>query len=99
MDRNRADLQRIARVFDFARPRDMEAWVRQVLPLAYELESLAPAVANDGPNPEYPWPHDSPAECPVEYSFALWARLRDERPGRDLLKFIQNGVERFEQYA
>ena len=99
MTRSSADLRRIARVFDFSRPRELDAWVRQVGPLAHALQNLAPAVAGDGPNPEYPWPHESPTECPAEYSFALWPRLRDERRGRELLKFIRNGVERFEQYA
>src|SRR5215208_5917868 len=47
MTRSSADLRRIARVFDFARPRDLEAWVRQVHPLAHELQNLAPAAAND----------------------------------------------------
>jgi hypothetical protein len=99
MTRSSPDLRRIARVFDFGRPVEMEAWVRQVGPLAHELQNLAPVVANDGPNPEYPWPHKSPIECPVEFSFPLWPQLRDERRGRELLKFIRNGVERFEQFA
>jgi hypothetical protein len=99
LSRSSADLRRIARVFDFARPRDMEAWVRQIQPLAYDLQNLAPAEANDGPNPEYPWPHDAPISCPAEYTFDLWARLRDDRRGRELLKFIKNGVDRFEQFA
>ena len=99
MGRNGADLRRIAKVFEFARPRDMDAWVRQIGPLAYELQNLAPAEANDGPNPEYPWPHESPAECPAEHQFTLWAQLRDSPRGRELLKFIRRTVERFEQYA
>src|SRR5438067_13529370 len=57
LGRKRAELQRIAETFEFARPRDMDAWVNQVAPLAYELQNLAPDMANDGPNPEYPWPH------------------------------------------
>jgi len=99
LDRNRRDMQRIAKMFGFARRKDMDAWVRQVSPLAHELQNLAPAESNDGPNPEYPWPHDSPAEYPAEYTFGLWDRLQNAPRGRDLLKFIRNAIERFELYA
>jgi hypothetical protein len=99
LDRNSRDMQRIAKVFGFARPRDLDSWVRQVSPLAHELQNLAPAEANDGPNPEYPWPHDSPDDCPAEYTFGLWEQLQNAPRGRELLKFIRNAVERFEQYA
>jgi hypothetical protein len=97
--RNGPDLRRIAKVFGFTRSRDMEAWVRQVSRLAQELQNPAPTESNNGPNPEYPWPHDSPAECPVEYAFGLWAQLRESRRGRELLRFVRNAIERFEQYA
>jgi HEPN domain-containing protein len=97
--RSRADLQRIAEVFEFTRPRDMDAWVRQIAPFASDLQNLAPAEANDGPNPEYPWPHEAPKHCPATHSFELWARLRDHQQGRTLLKFIEHAINRFDQYA
>ena len=96
---SRKERQRIAKIFDYARPEDMTAWVRQVSPLAHELQNLAPDLSNNGPNTEYPWPHENPAQCPALHSFALWARLRDAEPGRRLVKFIEKAIQRFEQYA
>jgi hypothetical protein len=95
----RKERQRIAEVFDYARPADMAAWVRQVSPLAHRLQNLTPDLSHDGPNTEYPWPHDNPAHCPALHAFDLWGRLRDSEPGRRLVKFINRAVERFEQYA
>jgi len=95
----RNELQRIAEVFDYARAEDMSAWVRQVSSLAHQLQSLTPDLANDGPNPEYPWPHENPKHCPALHSFDLWGKLRDSEPGRRLVKFIKRAIERFDQYA
>ena len=44
-------------------------WIDFVSDLAYQLECLAPALAGDGPNPEYPWPRTSPEHAPVEEEF------------------------------
>ena len=55
--------QQITNVFAFKRFEDFQNWIRAVLPLAYQLERLAPALAKDGPNPEYPWPPECPATC------------------------------------
>jgi hypothetical protein len=63
------------------------------------LQNLAPAEANDGPNPEYPWPHDNPQHCPATHSFELWRLIRDQVQGRNLLRFIERAIQRFEQYA
>src|SRR5439155_1098362 len=61
----RKERQRIAAVFDYPRPEDMAAWVRQVSPLAHQLQSLTPDLSNNGPNTEYPWPHEKPVSCPA----------------------------------
>lgn len=95
----RRERQRIAEIFDYSRPEDMAAWVRQVAPLAHQLQNLAPDLANDGPNTEYPWPHDEPTDCPALFKFALWIELRDNEPKRRLVKFLRRAIERFEQYA
>ena len=95
----RQERQRIAVVFDYARPEDMAAWVKQVSPLAHQLQNLTPDLSNDGPNTEYPWPHDKPAHCPALHSFDLWGKLRDSEPGRRLVKFIDRAIVRFERYA
>jgi len=99
LGRRRTDLRRIAKVFEFARPKDMDAWVGQIGSLAYMLQNLAPTEANNGPNPEYPWPHEMPEHCPALHSFELWSRLRDHVHGRNLLRFIERAIERFDQYA
>jgi hypothetical protein len=69
-----------------------------ILPIAYELERLTPDLANDGPNPEYPWPHAQPEYAPALYSFTLWRNLESGQ-GRDLMRFIQTAVSRFPEYA
>lgn len=96
---SRAERQRIAEMFEYARPADMAAWVRQVAPLAHRLQSLSPDLAGDGPNPEYPWPHATPESCPALHSFELWATIRDTEPGRRLMKFLKRAIELFERYA
>lgn len=95
----RRDLDHIAAVLGFGRGQDLDNWVRSVLPLAYSLQNLAPAAAGNGPNPEYPWPHESPAYCPVGHTFELWTHLANTGQGRKLIEFIGRAVKRFEQYA
>jgi len=95
----RMERKRIAKIFDYARPEDMAAWVKQVSPLAHELQNLTPDLSNNGPNTEYPWPHENPVDCPALHSFALWSRLRDSELGRRLVKFLEKAIQRFEQYA
>jgi hypothetical protein len=95
----RRDLERIAAVLGFGRGQDLNNWVHSVLPLAYSLQGLAPAEAHDGPNPEYPWPHESSAHCPVDHNFELWVQLVNTGQGRQLIAFIDHAVVRFEQYA
>ena len=99
LGRRGAESNRIARLFEFGRSRDMSVWVTQVGPLAYALQNLAPAEANDGPNPEYPWPHEIPRHCPAAHSFELWTQLRDHTQGRNLLRFIERAIGRFGEYA
>jgi hypothetical protein len=73
-------------------------WIRSVLPIAYELERLAPDLANNGPNPEYPWPHVQPEFAPVDFDFSVWASLTTVQ-GRDLMRMIRIAVNRFPEYA
>jgi len=40
-----------------------------------------------------------PKHCPASYTFELWAKLRDHTQGRNLLRFIERAIDRFEQYA
>ena len=92
------DRRRIADLFSFNRFADFQNWIRTVLPIAYDLERLAPDLANDGPNPEYPWPHARPNSAPVNHNFPIWATLTSGQ-GRDLMRVIRIAVNRFPEYA
>ncbi len=92
------DRTRIAELFTFTRFNDFQKWVYAVLPTAYDLEHLAPTLANNGPNPEYPWPHQRPEFAPAHHDFAIWAPLTSSR-GRNLMRVIRIAVNRFPEYA
>jgi hypothetical protein len=97
--RNPREISHIAKLFGFTRPDDMDRWVSRIHTLAYQLQNTAPAEAGDGPNPEYPWPHDSPKHCPAGYEFPLWRQLADTGEGRKLMDFIGTAVRFFPEYA
>ena len=92
-------LDQLAMSLGFKSVKAFETWIRDVHPLVYALERLAPALAQDGPNPEYPWPHDSPADNPVRHQFEVWVQLTETWQGRRLIKAIGPAVERFPSYA
>jgi hypothetical protein len=94
-----SERHQIADAFAFGRFDDFQKWVRAILPLAYELQRLAPALANDGPNPEYPWPQDSPLYVPATFDFDVWRQLRDTGRGRQLLRVIDLAVDKFPIYG
>jgi len=94
----RNDRGRIANLFAFTRFDDFQSWIYTAQSIAYNLECLAPALANNGPNPEYPWPHDRPEFAPANHNFAVWASLRVSR-GRHLMRVIEVAVNRFPEYA
>jgi hypothetical protein len=67
-----------------------EKWenlIRSSIPLAQRVEDLAPALTQDGPNPEYPWPRADPASAPAEFEFSLWQEL-EETEGRQFLRLL-----------
>lgn len=75
----------------------LRAEFKQLLPLAYEIERLAPALAQDGPNPEYPW-FDKSGQvfAPVDYLFPLVKLMQSPR-GLKLLKYIEYSLTDFEK--
>ena len=99
LDRRAAELDRIAATLRFRRREDLDNWVRSAQPLAYALQNIAPAQAGEGPNPEYPWPHEAPVHCPVGHTFALWNQLTNTGPGRKLIQFVEHAVASFDSYA
>lgn len=93
------DRERVAEIFSFNRFTDFQNWIRSVLPIAYQLENLAPDLPGDSENPEYPWPHDDPVHAPANYPFPVWKNLKSTASGRALMSVIQIAVDRFPEYA
>jgi hypothetical protein len=91
--------KQLAEVLEFKSFGTLQAWISASLSVAYELERLAPALAQDGPNPEYPWPSQAPAENPTRYRFTVWDQLTKTSQGRQFMRVIQLAVERFPVYA
>ena len=78
------ELQRQLRM---TRPQ-LRAYIRTLLPIADEIERLAPALAHGGPNAEYPW--ETPAgtiPAHAAYRFPLSGQLRTPK-GIKLLTLI-----------
>ena len=89
---------RIRQSLNLAQQRQLEEWIRSALPLARAVEILAPALAQNRPNPEYPWPRDLPVIAPVEHDFAI-SRELDTAKGRKLIDLIAKLISTFEQWA
>jgi hypothetical protein len=64
--------------------------IRKSALLAKRIEDLAPALAVDGPNSEYPWPAADPLFAPAEYDFELWKELAETDGGRKFVAFVQS---------
>lgn len=89
---------RIASLFEFGQFHGFQLWIRSIIPLARQVEQVSPAVIQDGPNSEYPWPHDAPIECPVLYHFHVWDELKKSQ-GRKLMRFVSNAIKHFPEFA
>lgn len=72
--------------------------IRKITPIAESLQSMAPALANDGPNPEYPWPADAPTATPVEFAFPIWAELTETSYGRTMITILHHLFAEAEEY-
>jgi hypothetical protein len=76
--------------------RQLQAYILGVLPIADQIERLAPTLAHDGPNAEYPWEIPSgEVVVPVSYAFPVAEDLRKPE-GRKLLRLISVFLERFD---
>ncbi len=79
------------KVFHFANRETFETFIESIKPVAAKIEKLAPDLADDGPNPEYPWP-DPPKEpkfAPVDFDFPLWKELTTTTRGRKFVNFLE----------
>jgi hypothetical protein len=75
----------------------LKAYFTQFLPMAHEIEILAPALAQGGPNPEYPWADKSgQIFVPADYSFPL-TKLLQSPSGLHLVKYIRIFIAEFEK--
>lgn len=78
-----------------------ENWIhtlRKITPIAEALQNIAPALAQNGPNPEYPWPTHAPTMAPVEYDFPIWGELTETAYGRALIAFLHHLFDAAEEY-
>ena len=73
----------------------MRTYIKSLLPLAEEIEKLAPALAQEGPNAEYPWMDPSGLiNVPAFFQFPVTQQLRELR-GRKLLRLIRFLLNQF----
>lgn len=79
--------------------RQLQAYMQGILPLADEIERLAPALARDGANAEYPWedPITGDVYTPAAYNFPVVQNL-SRRNGYKLLKLIELLLEQFDRF-
>jgi hypothetical protein len=80
------------------RNENWEQLIRKSVVLAEQVEKLAPALAGDAPNPEYPWPPDDPQVTPAEHTFEIWEKLQATSTGRQFLNLITHLFAAAETY-
>lgn len=90
---------RILRAFSFRTVATFRSSINRLLPIAYEVETLAPTLARGGPNPEYPWPHLAPASSPARHQFDLWIRLRTTPTGQQFERTVRSAILNFPLYS
>jgi hypothetical protein len=66
--------------------------------LATRLQNLAPGGGNNGPNPEYPWPPNSPTVGPLTHRFSEWQDWNETTAGRRLKYFVENLLKNYLVY-
>jgi hypothetical protein len=93
-----ATSRRARDALQFTGQEQLATWIRAALPLAYTIERLAPDLAGDGPNAEYPWPRDMPETAPVDYDFAMMRELGNAR-GRQFIELVGRLLMTFESWA
>lgn len=99
IDRSQSDRDAIAVRVGFSSAESFKSFIRASAPLAYAVERLAPSLAQDGPNPEYPWPHDGPSHTPASHDFNVWNQIERTASGRQFLTTIHGLIEAFPSYS
>ena len=95
----RDERRRVAHALGFKKFEALKGWIRGVGPLAYKLERLAPSLSQDGPNPEYPWPHHAPSHVPASFQFPVWSEITATAIGRQLINVLRDAIDNFPAYA
>lgn len=78
-----------------------EKWshsIRKSIPIAENLQKLAPALSDDGPNAEYPWPVDAPTFTPSEFDFPIRKELAETSHGRFFIVILHKLFAGAENY-
>jgi hypothetical protein len=96
--RDAATKSAVRQALGLAKQSQLRAWVRATLPLIVEIENLAPTLAQQGPNPEYPWPPDLPTVAPVDYAFDVLRQLETPK-GKKLLHLIDRLLTTFDVWG
>ena len=66
----------------------LQAYIHEVLPIADQIERLAPQLARGGPNAEYPWETSrKQVIAPVSHGFSIMHDLGQSQ-GRKLLRLV-----------
>ena len=83
------------KLFGLNDERRFEHLKSSIFRLAMNLQLLAPAHGNSGPNPEYPWPPLSPSTGPLMHSFTEWENWSDSLPGNHLKYCVENLLDNY----
>ena len=86
------------RMFGYSDPRRFALQKASIFGLALRLQNLVPGGGNNGPNPEYPWPPNRPAESPIAYTFPEWQLWSESTTGRRLRRFVENLLGDYQSY-
>jgi hypothetical protein len=81
--------QRIRRALGYADSESFRNDLLMVAGLATAIEELAPALADEGPNTEYPWPAPDYTDAPASFHFKVWGRINHGQDGVVLLKLVR----------
>jgi hypothetical protein len=81
---------RIRRELRYADSKTFRDDILSVAGLVSRIEQLAPDLADEGPNPEYPWPYPNYQHAPGSYHFAIWGRITHGHDGQLLVRLVHS---------
>jgi hypothetical protein len=80
---------RVRRALGYADSRVYRNALLTVASLVARIEELAPDLAAQRPNPEYPWPEPSYEHAPADFRFPLWNQIEFGQDGQLLMHILQ----------